>query len=94
MKLTGDPNVPAGSVSFRAKIGRAHRRSGYDLMYPPELDIAARYAGEGRVAHRGFKDARCARASPLFFSVVSWAGRGASRTRPSSTPGVRATPPF
>jgi hypothetical protein len=58
VKLTGDLNVPAGHVSFRAKIGRKHRRSGYDLMYPPELDISARYAGEGRVAHKGFKDAR------------------------------------
>ena len=60
IKLTGDHNVPAGHVSFRAKIGRKHRRSGYDLMYPPELEISARYAGEGRVAHKGFRDARSA----------------------------------
>lgn len=58
IKLTGDTNVPAGNVSFRAKISRKHRHSGFDLMYPPELEIVARYAGEGRVAHKGFTDAR------------------------------------
>ncbi len=67
IKLTGDANVPAGHVSFRARIGRKHRRSGYDLMYPPELDISARYAGEGRVAHKGFKDARSA--PPAIYSL-------------------------
>lgn len=60
VKITGDPNVPAGNVSFRALIGRKHRSSGYDMMYPPELDVQARYPGEGRVAQQGFKDAWCA----------------------------------
>lgn len=55
--MTGDPNVPAGNVSFRARIGRKHRVSGWDVMYPPELDVQARYPGEGRVAQKGFKDA-------------------------------------
>ncbi len=68
IKLTGDQNVPAGHVSFRAKIGRKHRRSGYDLMYPPELEISARYAGEGRVAHKGFRDARSV-TEPSFHSA-------------------------
>ena len=57
VKVTGDPNVPAGNVSFRARIGRKHRTSGWDVMYPPELDVQARYPGEGRVAQQGFKDA-------------------------------------
>lgn len=57
VKVTGDTNVPAGNVSFRARIGRKHRSSGWDAMYPPELDVQARYPGEGRVAHQGFKDA-------------------------------------
>ena len=60
VKITGDPNVPAGNVSFRALIGRKHRSSGFDMMYPPELDVQARYPGEGRVAQQGFKDAWCA----------------------------------
>ena len=57
VKVTGDPNVPAGNVSFRALIGRKHRTTGWDVMYPPELDVQARYPGEGRVAQQGFKDA-------------------------------------
>ncbi len=71
IKMTGDTNVPAGNVSFRAKIGRKHRRSGFDLMYPPELEIIARYAGEGRVAHKGFKDARCDSPWCILFWLLS-----------------------
>ncbi len=57
VKVTGDTNVPAGNVSFRALIGRKRRTTGWDVMYPPELDVQARYPGEGRVAQQGFKDA-------------------------------------
>lgn len=57
VKVTGDTNVPAGNISFRALIRRKHRATGYDVMYPPELDVQARYPGEGRVAQQGFKDA-------------------------------------
>ena len=46
MKLTGDANVPAGSVSFRAKTGRKHRLEARDV-YPDELGITAR-CGNGR----------------------------------------------
>ncbi len=40
-QVTGDANVPAGSVSFRAKVGRKHRLDARDV-YPDELGIVAR----------------------------------------------------
>ena len=71
VKVTGDTNVPAGNVSFRARIGRKHRSSGWDVMYPPELDVQARYPGEGRVAQQGFKDAWYACSAPPLSSALS-----------------------
>jgi hypothetical protein len=41
VKLTGDANVPAGAVSFRAKVGRRHRLDPREV-YPDELGIVAR----------------------------------------------------
>jgi Cyclin D1 binding domain len=54
---TGDPNVPAGEISFTAAIGRDKRLDPSE--YPEIMGVTGRYAGRGLVAQAGFTEPRC-----------------------------------
>lgn len=54
----GDPNVPAGEVSFTANIDRGARLD--PSGYPDMLGVTARYAGKGLIAQPGFAEPKCA----------------------------------
>ncbi|DBA90259.1 TPA: hypothetical protein ACH3X1_003551 [Trebouxia sp. C0004] len=75
-KLTGDSNVPAGEVSFKAKIGRGSRLGTPD-MYPPEMGVIARYRGSGCVAQSGFQQPSWVDGELLHFSGDGATTRGA-----------------
>lgn len=53
IKITGDINVPAGEISFKARVGRENKLSPAGV-YPIEYGVQARYPGQGRVAREGY----------------------------------------
>lgn len=57
--------MPAGQVSFRARVGKRHALT--PSAYPDALAVSQRYAGEGCVADEGFENARWARGELLSF---------------------------
>jgi hypothetical protein len=56
VKVTGDPNVPAGKVTFRAKVGPKYKLPPIDYTNV-DLGTIARYKGQGQLAKPGFKNA-------------------------------------
>ncbi|KAK1402090.1 Protein EXECUTER 1, chloroplastic [Heracleum sosnowskyi] len=55
VKLTGDPDVPAGQVAFRAKVGEKYKLPPGSLL-EKKIGAVARYKGRGRLT--GFQKSR------------------------------------
>mmetsp|Transcript_6744 Transcript_6744/g.11480 ORF Transcript_6744/g.11480 Transcript_6744/m.11480 type:complete len:863 (-) Transcript_6744:436-3024(-) len=87
-KITGDANVPAGTISFRCKVGPTYKLSSKDV-FPDELGVIARYQGEGRIAEKGFQDAKWCGGELLVFSPRSPLTAGAELGFVFNVPGER-----
>lgn len=72
-KITGDPNVPAGEMSFTARLDEKLDPREYAEI----LGVTARYAGSGLVAQPGFKQKRMVRGELLEFAESSPITHGA-----------------
>lgn len=76
VKLTGDNNVPAGQVSFKAQVGKECKLSSSGV-YPIEYGVQARYPGKGRVAREGYSSPKWVEGELLALTKSNPITRGA-----------------
>ena len=75
LKLTGDANVPAGAVSFKARVGAAHKLKAGGAGVPEQFGVACRFQGSGCVAQQGNQNASWVEGELLVFSDSGPVGR-------------------